>query len=408
MATVLPFKAARPRKDIVDKVVTRNYGGYNHEEIASLIRSNKFSFVQVVNTKIDTPELSRTDRYKFVKNKYLEFSREFLVKDPEPCYYIYEQATDGHLYYGLIALASVEDYDNGTIKKHESTLPAREQKLAEYLNIVDINAEPVCLTYEGTGFLKTAYKNVQDKQPMYQFSTDDGSKHKMWRVFDRTDVNLLSSGFEQIDHIYILDGHHRCSCSSLLNQQLKGKDTGGGQAFFMAFFIPEEQLSIYEYNRGIRNIGAIDEGALLEKLSAAFEIEKLDNDQFYPARPKNYILYTRFGKFRLVTKSATFDQENPVDSLDTSILNDNFLNPILGITDLKKDERVVFGGGKGSMEKLCKKVDVGKLDMAISLYPISINELKKVADTGNIMPPKSTWIEPKLLNALTIYELNLE
>jgi len=409
MSTIKPFRALRPAADKVEHVVSHAVERYTTDTIKNKLATNPFSFLQVIfsgrNYKGVYPE-----QLKAIKSKFEEFiSTSVLQQETEPCFYIYKQVKDGRTHIGIIALASVKDYRQGIIKIHEQTLAEREEKLKEYLSICNFNAEPVCLTHpfnkELHDFLYSKTKNT----PLYNFTYDNIS-HTVWQIADKSDVATISAFFNEIPYLYIADGHHRAASSALLAESMaKNNPTHTGNEpynFFMSAFFADNELTIYNFDRMVSSIGNHTPSSLLEELKKYFNVVPKGKTHCKPASVGEISMYLEKEWYLLQLKSGLLKNIDAVSILDVSILSDYILAPILGITDLRNDKRIAFIPGVRGLEEITEKVNSGKMKAAFCLYPISFSQLKAVADTGKEMPPKSTWIEPKLESGLLIYSLD--
>jgi uncharacterized protein (DUF1015 family) len=414
MAIVLPFRAFRPANDKVHLVASRSVDGYQSGELHEKLASNPYTFLHVINpdfgdtgkTKAGSPE-----RLKKVKSKFNAFvNAGVLNHDERSAYYIYKQFKNGLEYLGIIALTSIDDYMKGVIKIHEQTLTQREEKLKEYLEVCEFNAEPVLFCYPENKVLETLLQDVSKTQPVYDFSTSDRVRHSLWLVNDEQRLKQIETAFENMPAIYIADGHHRSASSTLLGKQRrleKGKYTGK-EAFnyYLGVFFSETQLRIFDFNRFVKDSGGMSEAQLLEKLSAKFEIKKINENVYKPKLKHEFSMYTRGQWYALIAKPEIYLDSDPIKSLDAFILTEHILSPLFDIHDLKTDQRVGFVPGVKGPEALKHVVDEGKAEIAFGLFPVSMNHLKWIADTHNIMPPKSTWVEPKMRSGLIIYSFD--
>lgn len=411
MADVQPFRAFRPTRDKVHLVASRSYITYKSKDLISKLDENPFTFLHILNpeykTKNSTPSNS-TERFKNVKSKFEDFVNEqILMQDDDESFYIYRQIKDGHPYLGIIACASVEDYYNNSIKKHEATITHREEIFKTYLQTVQINAEPVCFTYPNHEKIDQMTQERILERPEYDFTTTNRDRHTFWTIHDQPSVDRLKKYFTEIESIYIADGHHRSASSALLGKNLKEENPNhtGKEAYnyFMGYFIPENDLQIYEFNRLVTSIGHLSLIEFLNEIKNDFEITFVDRDFFRPQKNHEIGMYIEGKWYCLIPKEGRFLENDAVNSLDVSILTNHLLSPILGISDLKTDDRIYFKGGLEGINALKKDVDTGKAKVAFAHFPVSMQQLKKISDANQIMPPKSTWIEPKLRSGLTVY-----
>ena len=406
MAKIIPFKAVRPTRDKVHLVASRAFYSYKKNILAAKLESNPYTFIHIINPEFredDKTKPNTSERFEKVKDKYQEFkSNGVLVQDEKAAFYIYRQAGPDNSFTGIVAGASIQDYIDKKIKVHEQTITAREQVFKKYLDICGFNAEPVLLTYPDSKTIDDVFEKYYSIRPEFEFATTDEVVHEIWPITELSDQLIIEKEFESFNSIYIADGHHRSSSSVLLGQDKTAEKGEGLHNYFLSYFIPESQLKIYDFNRLALDLNGLSIDAFLSSVSEKFDISESEKSK--PTELHEFRMYLENKWYKLVAKSNSFNAENPVGNLDSSILSDNILAPILNITDLKTSDRIAFVGGLEGMDALEKKVDEGKAKVAFALFPVSVEQLKHVADTGSIMPPKSTWIEPKLRSGLTIYE----
>ena len=413
MAEVLPFKAIRPATDKIHLVPSRAFGSYTKEEMEHKLKTNPFTFLHVLRPGFGTIPQKNTHRIEYlrrIKDKFEEFmSSGILVQDEQPGYYVYRQMKDGHTQTGIIGRISIEDYFNGTIKKHEATLSEREEKLKNYLTIVDINAEPVCFAYEDHAVISKLVAAMVEQPPMCDFSTTNEIRHQLWEIVDKSDLEKIEKAFGEIDNIYIADGHHRSASSCLLGEEkrvIRGKPDGALSDYFMGIFIPASELRIMDFNRIVKDLNGLSKADLLSELAHDFKVEKVDDLHYKPQKTHEFAMYLKGETYVLTIKEQAYDDNDPVGSLDATILNRKILEPLLGIKDIRTDKRINFVGGHEGMNGLRKRVENDKYKVAFALHPVTMEQLMAVADHNQVMPPKSTWIEPKLRSGLTIYSLS--
>lgn len=412
MARVVPFKGIHPQADMASTVVSRSYDSYTQKQLNDILRSNPDSFLHIVRPEVTTgikaapnsPELFRQS--KLVYQQLL--NREAFVKDDAPGFYVYTQHIGKASFTGIMGCASVEDYDSGVIRIHEQTIASREKILKEYLSVCDINAEPVCFTYPRSGSLELLTEIIRQNPPMLDFEDDEGKKHQLWRVNDPEWAAKFSEKFALLDHIYIADGHHRSASSVLLahDKWLKAPRVQGNEPwnFFLGIFFPDDQLKIYEYNRVVRDLGDKGVSQLLEELSDDFEIHFKEQIPIKPEQQGHIGMCLGGYWYKLVYKHRRSTEA--VAALDVSILSNCILSPLLGIKDLRNDNRISFVPGIKGPQELERLVNTGRFDVAFSLYPVSGSEFYAISDQGKTMPPKSTYVVPKLLSGLLIYSLS--
>lgn len=411
MAKLNPFKAFRPTRDKVQLVTTRPFYSYKKSWLKAKLETNCFSFLHIINpefsfSKKDRESVSLQQRYYLAKDKYHEFIDDgILFQDEEEHFYLYRQTFDGHSFVGVVAGASVDEYQEGKIKIHEATISSRERMFTDYIDIVGFNAEPVLMSHEPSVELEQIYQEVMSQRPEYEFTTTDRLTHEMW-ILDKDQIKGVQAIFEGIDELYIADGHHRSASSSLLHEnRIQRGESHKNDAFFLVYLIDEEKLKIFEFNRIVKLPTGMTKDFLLTELSKKFKIEKLEELRTSQA-VHEMVLKIEEDAYSLVCNPEIVDHTHPVNCLDAEILTKHVLSPILGIHDLKTDENIEFVPGVLGLNKLQKKMEKDGFDAAFILHPVTMQEVKKVADNSMIMPPKSTWVEPKLRSGMTIYHLN--
>lgn len=395
---------------------SRSYISYSRYGLQQKLSKNPYSFLHVINPDYRSREVGHAITpmdLKKIKEKFLDFHEQNIYqKDERPCFYIYQQERDGYTYTGLIACIAIDDYENGTIKKHEATLAKREEKLKNYLRVVDINAEPVCMTYPRSEKVAKVVRKVVEVRPEYDFSTVDGVRHMFWIIEDQDDIHQIQWYFEDIPKVYIADGHHRSASSYLLGKERRERkpDYTGNEGFnyFMGIFFSEDNIRILQFSRLVTDLNGQSEVDFLKKLEKDFEVKKIGKEIYYPKAFHDISMYVGESWYSLHPKDDTYDPLHPSEHLDTSILTENILKPLLGIEDPRLDDRISYIGGIEDLRPLKRQVDSGKMKVAFALYPVTIDQLKNIADSGEVMPPKSTWIEPKLMMGLTIYSMGDE
>ena len=410
MAKISAFKALRPARDKVHLVATRPYYSYKKNVLKAKLEDNPYTFLRIINPEFDKTVKTKAnslERFGLVKDKYKEFIEQgILIKDTEAHIYIYRQTKDGHAFTGIIAGACLEEYEQNLIKKHEATLTSREAMFTEYLDIVGYNAEPVLLSYPDEKEIDFLLEKYITERPEYEFTTTDRITHELW-VLNSTDSNSIIKSFETLQATYIADGHHRSASSAGLKKQRSNtsKNHFPNEDYFLAFFINENRLKILEFNRLVKTLNKFTNSEFVGKLSSSFHIISLAKS----TKPKHehQITMCLEGKwFELNCKPHIIDESHPVKCLDAEILTHYVLQPILGIHDLKTDENIEFVSGAENIESFEERIKKGKFRVGFILFPASMNQVKKVADNHMIMPPKSTWVEPKLRSGLTIYYIN--
>ncbi|MEM8762739.1 MAG: DUF1015 domain-containing protein [Bacteroidota bacterium] len=410
MAIIQPFRAIRPTKDKVPFVVSRSYEEYGAEELQAVLEFNPFSFLHIINPGFKFHKhITGKERFGLVHNRYLEFlEEEIFQRDAEPCFYLYEISKGDFLSLGFFCACSVSDYREDIIKKHENTLQNREELFADYLDTVGFNAEPVLMTYPDHPEISTLFLDIQKARPEQEFTTTDKLKHRLWKINEVKHKSKLIDAFKKLDALYIADGHHRSASSNLLAQRMQKSNPNhsGNEAynFFMTYLIPESQIKIYEFNRMVRDLNGHSKEGFLIALDAYFRIEKKDDGLYKPSRKHHFSMYLDGEFYSLYLRKTIYEFTDALSALDTQILFKTILEPILGIQDLRNDKRISYGYGKHNIIKMKDSIDKGDFKVGFSLVPITIAEIKAIADAGLVMPPKSTYIEPKLRSGLAIYE----
>ncbi len=405
MSKIIPFKAVRPTADKVGLVTCRNYEDYSAAELAAWLNFNPYSFLHIINPAYqNVHNISLEKRFKGVANKFQDFiNNNVFVEDEIPAFYLYEIKTKSDLFTGIIAGTSVEDYKNDVIKKHEDTLQYRVEMFKDYLHQTRFNTEPVLITYPDSVEINTWILLKKKNRAIYEFSTTNKEKHTLWKIDTQSDIDWLENHFEEIPNLYIADGHHRSASAELLLEQ--DQHLGNPNLnYFMSFLIAESNVKIYEFNRIIRDLNGFTKEAFLEKLAENFEIESKEQELWKPQNKKEFGMYLDEKFYALVFKYKE-QREGIKQKLDAQILYDTVLHPLLGIGDLRNDERIDYISGKQSVTAIKEKVDDGEFAVGFMLYPSNINEIKAFADNNLIMPPKSTYIEPKFRSGLVVYEL---
>lgn len=406
MAKIVPFKAFRAPRHLAHLVVTRPYYTYSKNVMEAKLESNRFSFMHIINPEFglsDRHAANSTERFVKVHEKFQEFlALNYLEEDREPHLYVYRQTIGLKQYTGLICGADVKEYDADRIKKHESTLTSREEVFVKYLEITGFNAEPVLLSHEPNDTVRTTLKNVTEQRPEYEFSTTDATKHELWLVDGKNQMALIEA-FSGIENLYIADGHHRSASSSRLAELMrsKGCEPNDPSQYFLAFLIDEEELDIFPFHRVVKDLNGLSFDAFLDGLSSSFSVEPTTQEQ--PEHADELILVRKDQKYSLKVKVGKVDFEHPVNGLSTQYLTDLVLVPLLDITDQKTSDRIDFVSGLNGVGDTLSKLDKHADGVAFILYSIDMQQVKRVADEHLIMPPKSTWVEPKLRSGMTIY-----
>ena len=411
MADIRPFKAVRPTRDKVSLVASRSYLSYSEETLIEKLEHNPYTFLHIINPDYSDKktEVKGKAKYPLVKNKFNEFKDEgILIEDQKSKLYLYQQQKGEVVFTGIVCASSVDDYLNGDIKIHEQTITQREEMFKDYLNITGFNAEPVLLTYPDQNGVNDILESYIKSRAEYEFTTTNRSTHRLWLIQDENDIQKLQDIFEKVDTLYIADGHHRSASSALLCRQRRKEnpDYTGSESFnyCMSFLIPESQLRILDFNRIVKDLNGLSTEEFITSINKTYNVEKKE-ESFIPLKKDEIGMYIEDNWYSLTAKESTFDRTNCVKKLDTAILSNNILGPILGIHDLSTDKRLIFIDGSLGKSKLESAVDSGDYVVAFMLKPIGVQQLKDVADARESMPPKSTYIEPKLRSGLLIYSI---
>jgi len=408
MAKIIPFKAVRPTRDKVSLVASRSYQTYTQAEREARLDYNPFSFLHIVNPgyKYDQ-EVTGVERYTLVRNRYLEFKEDnIFVQDASASYYIYKIVNrEGFEFNGIIAAASTKDYENNIIKKHEDTLLMKEHVFKDYLKTVGFNAEPVLLTYPDNQIISQIIEDVQKERAEFEFTTTYRDTHYLWLLKDQKAISKIQNEFESMQNIYIADGHHRSASSFLLSKDMQSEsDTNKNYNYFMSYLIPESDLKILEFDRLVKGLNGLTKEDFLIKLDTLYRIEKRGQDLYEPSKKHHFSMYLDGEFYSLFLRKSNYVIKNALDALDTHILFETILKPILGITDLRHDDRIGYLHRSHSHVAIKSLVDEGTYTVGFGVVPITIKEMKAIADEGLTMPPKSTFILPKLRSGVTIYE----
>lgn len=414
MAKVKPFKGIRPPKELIEKVASRPYDVLNSEEARAEAGDNEMSLYHIIKPEIDF--LPGTDEHDDrVYDKAVENFRKFrdngwLIQDPDEHYYIYAQTMDGRTQYGIVLAANVNDYVNGVIKKHELTRRDKEDDRMRHVKVNNANIEPVFLAFPDNAALQQIIDKVSAGAPEYDFTSDDGFGHHFWVVSDPADEAVITAEFAAMPHLYIADGHHRSAAAARVGLEKAAADashTGDEEYnFFMAVAFPASHLRIIDYNRVVRDLNGLTSAEFLKALEKDFIIEDKGTAIYRPVALHNFSLYLDGRWYSLIAREGRYNDADPIGVLDVTISSDLILRDILGITDLRTDRRIDFVGGIRGLGELKARVDSGEMAVALALYPVSMKQLMDIADSGNIMPPKTTWFEPKLRSGLVIHSLD--
>ena len=414
MAIIKPFRGIRPPQDLVEQVVSRPYDVLNSAEARAEAGDNEKSLYHIIKPEIDFPE--GTDEhdprvYSKAAQNFERFQQEgWLVQDKKDCYYIYAQTMNGKTQYGLVVGAYVPDYMNGVIKKHELTRRDKEEDRMKHVRVNNANVEPVFFAYPDDALLDEIVQKYTAEKPVYDFvAPDDGFGHKFWVIDDDKDIERITEEFKGMPALYIADGHHRSAAAALVGAEKANQNPAhrGDEEYnyFMAVCFPASQLTIIDYNRVVKDLNGLTEEEFLAALQKNFEVQKMGAEIYKPAGLHNFALYFGGNWYSLTARPGTYNDNDPIGVLDVTISSNLILDEILGIKDLRSDKRIDFVGGIRGLGELKRRVDSGEMKVALALYPVSMKQLMDIADTGNIMPPKTTWFEPKLRSGLVIHKL---
>lgn len=415
MAIIKPFRGIRPPQDLVEQVVSRPYDVLNSAEARAEAGDNEKSLYHIIKPEIDFPE--GTDEhdprvYSKAAQNFEKFQQEgWLVQDKKDCYYIYAQTMNGKTQYGLVVGAYVPDYMNGVIKKHELTRRDKEEDRMKHVRVNNANVEPVFFAYPDDALLDEIVRKYTAEKPVYDFvAPDDGFGHKFWVIDDDKDIERITEEFKGMPALYIADGHHRSAAAALVGAEKANQNPAhrGDEEYnyFMAVCFPASQLTIIDYNRVVKDLNGLTEEEFLAALQKNFEVQKMGAEIYKPTGLHNFALYLGGNWYSLTARPGTYNDNDPIGVLDVTISSNLILDEILGIKDLRSDKRIDFVGGIRGLGELKRRVDSGEMKVALALYPVSMKQLMDIADTGNIMPPKTTWFEPKLRSGLVIHKLD--
>lgn len=415
MAIIKPFRGIRPPQDLVEQVVSRPYDVLNSAEARAEAGDNEKSLYHIIKPEIDFPEGTDehdTRVYSKAAQNFEKFQQEgWLVQDKKDCYYIYAQTMNGKTQYGLVVGAYVPDYMNGVIKKHELTRRDKEEDRMKHVRVNNANVEPVFFAYPDDALLDEIVRKYTAEKPVYDFvAPDDGFGHKFWVIDDDKDIERITEEFKGMPALYIADGHHRSAAAALVGAEKASQNPAhrGDEEYnyFMAVCFPASQLTIIDYNRVVKDLNGLSEEEFLAALQKNFEVQKMGVDIYKPTGLHNFSLYLGGNWYSLTARPGTYNDNDPIGVLDVTISSNLILDEILGIKDLRSDKRIDFVGGIRGLGELKRRVDSGEMKVALALYPVSMKQLMDIADTGNIMPPKTTWFEPKLRSGLVIHKLD--
>ena len=414
MATIKPFKGIRPPLNLVERVASRPYDVLNSAEARAEAEGNEKSLYRIIRPEIDFPV--GTDEHepqvydKAAENFALFRKNGWLVQDEEESYYVYAQTMNGKTQYGLVVGAYVDDYLNGVIKKHELTRRDKEEDRMKHVRVNNANIEPVFFAYPSNAEVNAIVAKYTATNPVYDFVAEhDGFGHQFWVISDKADIARITELFAQMPALYIADGHHRSAAAALVGAE-KAKQNPNHRGdeeynYFMAVCFPDDQLTIIDYNRVVKDLNGLTDEEFLAKLNINFEVEKKGTEIYKPQALHNFSMYLSGNWYSLTAKPGTYDDHDPIGVLDVTISSNLILDEILDLRDLRSNKRIDFVGGIRGLGELARRVDSGEMRVALALYPVSMQQIIDIADSGNIMPPKTTWFEPKLRSGLVIHEL---
>lgn len=414
MAKIKPFRGIRPPRQLVTEVASRPYDVLNSEEARAEAEGNPKSLYHIIKPEIDfEPNTDEHDPKVYDKavENFNKFQQQgWLVQDEDEKYYIYAQTMDGRTQYGFVIAANVDDYMTGKIKKHELTRRDKEEDRMKHVRINNANIEPVFFAFPDNEKLQNIITKVTAGEPEYDFVAPDGFGHHFWVISDDETIQAITEEFAKMPSLYIADGHHRTAAAALVgNEKAKNNPNHRGDEeynFFLAVAFPASHLKIIDYNRVVKDLNGLSDEEFINRLKENFDVVDMGTEIYYPAHLHNFALYLSGHWYSLTPHAGTYDDNDPIGCLDVTVSSDLILRDILGITDLRSDKRIDFVGGIRGLGELKQRVDSGEMKVALALYPVSMKQLIDIADTGNIMPPKTTWFEPKLRSGLVIHKLD--
>lgn len=414
MATIKPFRGIRPPQNLVERVASRPYDVLNSAEARAEAEGNEKSLYRIIRPEIDFPvgtDEHEPQVYDKAAENFALFRRNgWLVQDEEESYYVYAQTMNGKTQYGLVVGAYVDDYLNGVIKKHELTRRDKEEDRMKHVRVNNANIEPVFFAYPSNAEVNAIVAKYTATNPVYDFVAEhDGFGHQFWIINDKADIARITELFAQMPALYIADGHHRSAAAALVGAE-KAKQNPNHRGdeeynYFMAVCFPDDQLTIIDYNRVVKDLNGLTDEEFLAKLNVYFEVEKKGTEIYKPQALHNFSMYLSGNWYSLTAKPGTYDDHDPIGVLDVTISSNLILDEILDLRDLRSNKRIDFVGGIRGLGELARRVDSGEMRVALALYPVSMQQIIDIADSGNIMPPKTTWFEPKLRSGLVIHEL---
>jgi len=413
MAILKAFKGIRPVKDKANIIASRPYDVLDKKEARIEAGDNEFSFLHVIKPEMDLPDdidPYSPQVYKQGKDYFEKMYKDGVYyQDEKDCLYIYAQTMDGRTQYGIVGCAGVAEYMNNIIKKHELTRPDKEEDRKNHIRVSNLNYEPVFFTYRAVDEVDKMVAEIVSHDPEYDFTTDDGFGHHFWVINEQEKIDRIIQLFKEVPYTYVADGHHRTAAAALVGNERKesNSDHKGNEEynFFLAVHFPDNQLKIIDYNRVVKDLNGMSNSEFLGRLEEGFVVEDKGTDIYKPLKVHEFSMYLDGTWYSLTAKEDTYDDDDPIKCLDVTILSEQVLAPLLDITDLRKSKRIDFVGGIRGLGELKDRVDDGGMAAAFALYPVTMDQLMTIADTGNIMPPKTTWFEPKLRSGLVLHSL---
>ena len=413
MSTVLPFKAVRPQKNFVSQVAALPYDVMTREEGIKAVSGNALSFMHVEKSEIDVPDGTKSDDnliYRTARNNFIQMlTKGILTQDASPCFYIYRQQMGSQIQTGIVGLMSAAEYDAGKIKKHELTRKDKEEDRIRHVDTVNAQTGPVFISYRERQELNKIVAEITAGAPEYDFTAEDGVKHTVWVAADAGQIEKIKKEFSAVDALYIADGHHRAAAAATIARTRRANDKSGGSAneyeSVLAVFFPHTQLKVMDYNRAVKDLNSLTAEKFIEKISSAFTVTENFTAKS-PQKLHDFGMYLGGKWYKITIKKGLYNESDPVASLDAAILQEHLLHPVLGIKDPRVDDRIKFIGGIRGMDELEKLVNKDGFAVAFSLYPTTMDQIINVADVGAIMPPKSTWFEPKLRSGIFTHKLD--
>jgi len=414
MATLKAFKGLRPPKEIVKDLASRPYDVLNSAEARKEAEGNPYSLLHIIKPEIDLPEdvnLYSEEVYNKAKENFETFKKKgWLKKDGKDYLYIYAQTMWGKTQYGIVGCASVDDYLNNVIKKHELTRPDKEEDRMKHVRVTNANMEPVFFSYPAKKELDDLIIDyAENNDAEYDFVAEDGVGHHFWVIKDDELIQKIIGFFKEMPSIYVADGHHRTAAAALVGKEKREANpnhTGNEEYnYFLAVHFPDNQLTIIDYNRVVKDLNGLSKEEFLNKLKESFDIKEMGAEEYKPQKLHEFSMYLDGKWYKMTAKEGTYDDNDPIGVLDVTILTNHVLEPVLGIEDLRRSKRIDFVGGIRGLGELKKRVDSGEMEVAFALYPVSMKQLIDIADSGKIMPPKTTWFEPKLRSGIVVHEL---